>query len=154
MGNLNAERIRYKMSENQIKTALECLSKPNSSPADREKCYFMWKEPSCFSCYHEVAQNALAIITSQEQRIKELTEENERLRAENETLKVATNEQYSHLCDCHDKIAQMLRQKESDTVREMHFEIKKRCIEGGIYPAFVASVIEQVAKEIIDAASE
>jgi uncharacterized coiled-coil protein SlyX len=66
---LNAEQIRYKMSEEQIKTALKCLSKPNSSPADREKCYFMWEEPSCFSCYHEVAQNALALITSQEQRI-------------------------------------------------------------------------------------
>ena len=79
MENLNAEQIRYKMSEMQIKTALECLSKPNSSPADREKCYFMWKEPSCLSCYHEVAQNALALINSQEQRIKELTEENERL---------------------------------------------------------------------------
>ena len=66
---LNAEQIRYKMSEEQIKTALKCLSKPNSSPADREKCYFMWKEPSCLSCYHEVAQNALALITSQEQRM-------------------------------------------------------------------------------------
>ena len=75
MENLNAEQIRYKMSEKQIKTALECLSKPNSSPADREKCYFMWKEPSCFSCYHEVAQNALALINLQEQRIKELGEE-------------------------------------------------------------------------------
>ncbi len=78
MENLNAEQVRYKMSEKQIKTALECLSKPNSSPADREKCYFMWKEPSCFSCYHEVAQNALALINSQEQRIKELTEVVER----------------------------------------------------------------------------
>ena len=78
---LNAERIRYKMSEEQIKTALKCLSKPNSSPADREKCYFMWKEPSCFSCYHEVAQNALALITSLEQRIKELTADLEAVRS-------------------------------------------------------------------------
>lgn len=87
MENLNAEQIRYKMSEKQIKTALECLSKPNSSPADREKCYFMWKEPSCFSCYHEVAQNALALINSQEQRTKELVENNERLRAEQSKIK-------------------------------------------------------------------
>ena len=70
------------MSEKQIKTALECLSKPNSSPADREKCYFMWKEPSCLSCYHEVAQNALALINSQEQRIKELGEDNEYLKTQ------------------------------------------------------------------------
>ena len=92
MENLNADQIRYKMSEKQIKTALECLSKPNSSPADREKCYFMWKEPSCLSCYHEVAQNALALITSQEQRIKELGEENV-----SKWIPIESNEKPQHL---------------------------------------------------------
>ena len=45
-----------------VMRALECLSKPNSSPDDRQKCFFMWKEPSCFNCYHEVAKNALALL--------------------------------------------------------------------------------------------
>jgi hypothetical protein len=36
----------------------------------------------------------------------------------------------------------------ADTVRKMHSLIKERCIAGGIYPAFVASTIEKVAKEI------
>ena len=36
----------------------------------------------------------------------------------------------------------------ADTVREMHKEIKDRCIKGGIYPAFVASTIDQIAKEM------
>ena len=148
---LNAERIRYKMSEEQIKTALKCLSKPNSSPADREKCYFMWKEPSCFSCYHEVAQNALALITSQEQnifelenrlkecengyegtlyldrcklhdaeeKIKELTEENERLRSENKTVAKRTARKFvkmlkSHDCRCDSCINEIKKEIENE----------------------------------------
>ena len=38
----------------------------------------------------------------------------------------------------------------ADTVRKMHSEIKKRCIKGGIYPAFVASTIDQIAKEMLE----
>lgn len=34
----------------------------------------------------------------------------------------------------------------ADTVRKMHSEIKERCIKGGIYPAFVASTIDQIEK--------
>lgn len=38
----------------------------------------------------------------------------------------------------------------TDTVRKMQAEIKARCIKGGIYPAFVARVVEDVAKEILE----
>ena len=38
----------------------------------------------------------------------------------------------------------------ADTVREMHSKIKERCIKGGIYPAFVANVIDQIAKEMME----
>ena len=38
----------------------------------------------------------------------------------------------------------------ADTVRKMHSEIKERCIKGGIYPAFVASTIDQIAKEMVE----
>lgn len=39
----------------------------------------------------------------------------------------------------------------ADTVRKMHSEIKERCIKGGIYPAFVASTIDKIAKEMLEA---
>lgn len=42
----------------------------------------------------------------------------------------------------------------ADTVRKMHSEIEKRCIKGGIYPAFVKSTIDQIAKEMEEAAYE
>ena len=38
-----------------------------------------------------------------------------------------------------------------DAVRKMQAEIKKRCIEGGIYPVLVKSTIDQVAKELLEA---
>lgn len=68
---------------------------------------------------------------------KELTEENERLRADCVKGANALIEEI-----------QKNRTIEADTVRETHSEIKERCIKGGIYPAFVARVVEEVAKEI------
>ena len=41
------------------------------------------------------------------------------------------------------------RQGRTDAVRKMQTEIKERCIKGGIYPAFVASTIDQIAKEML-----
>ena len=42
-----------------------------------------------------------------------------------------------------------LRKERADTVRKMQSEIEARCIKGGIYPAFVKSTIDQIAKELI-----
>ena len=80
-----------------------------------------------------------------------LTEENERLRAENETLKIATNEQYSHLCDCLDKIAEMLRQKEADTVREFADRLKTKTYTNNYCQEIVLeSDIDQISKEMLE----
>ena len=38
----------------------------------------------------------------------------------------------------------------ADTVRKMQERIKEHCIKGGIYPAFVASTIDQIAKEMLE----
>lgn len=35
-------------------------------------------------------------------------------------------------------------------VSKMQTEIEKRCIKGGIYPAFVKSTIDQIAKEMLE----
>lgn len=93
-------------------------------------------------------------------KVEELTEENEdltikllarmmalttlgavkkELTAENERLHASCTELTQNLHEC-----------KADTVRKMHSEIKKRCIEGGIYPAFVASTIDRVAKEMLE----
>jgi hypothetical protein len=70
MENLNAEAV---------KKALECCSK------HPPRCkYCPYQGVSC--CTNEHRKDALALITSQEQRIKELTVDNERLRKHNITL--------------------------------------------------------------------
>jgi hypothetical protein len=38
----------------------------------------------------------------------------------------------------------------ANTVRKMQAEIINRCIHGGIYPAFVASTIDKIAKEMLE----
>ena len=42
------------------------------------------------------------------------------------------------------------RETRADTVRKMQSEIEARCIKGGIYPAFVASTIDQIANELME----
>lgn len=67
------------MTEKDIIKALMCLTKDNSSCDDRLHCYFLFKEPSCFNCYHEVAKNALALINRQKSEIADLRETNKHL---------------------------------------------------------------------------
>lgn len=72
-----------------------------------------------------------------------LNEENKRLTEENEKLSQSLANSKS-----------ILANSKADTVRQMQSEIKERCIKGGIYPAFVASTIDQIAEEIIGDAKQ
>jgi hypothetical protein len=83
-------------------------------------------------------RNALALINSQEQRIKELTEQAYRLECD---LQLNADEK---------AVAKAIEQTKKATVRKMQSEIKERCIKGGIYPAFVARMIDQIAKEMLE----
>ncbi len=82
---------------------------------------------TCDICFPNTVKNALSLI-------KELTEENERLR--NSSIDYRN-------------IPEIKAKERADTVWKMHSEIEARCIKGGIYPAFVKSTIDQIAKEMI-----
>jgi hypothetical protein len=87
--------------------------------------------------------------------VSELKAEIEILSKENETLKITTIDQYSHLCDCHDKIAEMLRQKEADTVKKMQERLKAETITiqdhtGKLGSVVLVGTIDQIAKEILE----
>ena len=113
------------MNREQIVKALEC-------------CTF---SPKCEECpiggndCIELDQNALSFI-------RELTEENRLLQSrvllENH-LRTRADEMLAH-------VASVVK---ADTVRKMQEMVKERCTKGGIYPAFVARVIEQVAEETL-----
>ena len=129
-------------SEKIIK-ALECCA----VWGDCKKCPydgmpFKSKKDNC--AYHSTT-DALALIKEQQAEI-------ETLRVENETLKIATNDQYAHLCDCHDKIAEMLRQKEADTVKKMQEKLKLQWWSDATPHDMdiLHSVIDRVAKEILE----
>jgi hypothetical protein len=93
------------------------------------------------------AQFCLEHAQFYEQKIKELTEENERLKLDVEVCG-------AELSRYTENIVQMAKQDRADTVQKMQSEIEKRCIKGGIYPAFVASTIDQIAKEMLEGASK
>lgn len=134
MENLNAEQVK-----NEIQSLIKAL----------KDCGGWVKRGNGEGWFnHEILADALALIN-------QLTEENERLRAENETLKIATNDQYAHLCDCHDNIAEMLREKEADTVREMLQRIKDDAASISLLsnpPKFMLEIredaLDQIAKEL------
>jgi hypothetical protein len=63
------------MDREQIIKALECCTRSGCSDNETKDCPLKPYE----DCTTRLATNALALITSQEQTIKELTEENERL---------------------------------------------------------------------------
>lgn len=46
------------------------------------------------------------------------------------------------------------KQGKIDAVQRMRDTIKERCFKGGIYPMFVASVVANVAKELIEEANQ
>ena len=124
------------LNAEQIKKALECCVKVggyrdaqicNDCPLSEKRCAILLPE------------NALALINSQEQRIKELTEENERLRVS-----------LINTTDAYDFVNGIVLKSKADTVRKMHSEIEERCIKGGIYPAFVKRTIDQIAKEMLE----
>lgn len=75
MENLNAERI---------KSDLKHCSFGKDKPTCEGCNYKPWIKPRCFGL---LCSNALALVTSQEQRIKELAEENAEVKANWQKLK-------------------------------------------------------------------
>ena len=146
------------LNREQIIKALECCT-------SEKGCTGCPRFLSLMGCSRQNMIDALTLI-------KELTEENERLRAEltgankdkqilfdeissledeaekaidiaesNIRAEIASGGTSCHWCE--DKV-------KADTVRKMQSEIEARCLKGGIYPAFVKSTIDQIAKEMLE----
>ena len=116
------------MEKDLIIKALECCFSDGSC----DGCPYTER----VDCRRELERNALSLI-------KELTEENERLRG-----CVMSEEQVRNIAN--ETIQQGIFIIKADTVRKMQSEIEARCIKGGIYPAFVARVVDEVVKEMLE----
>ena len=102
-------------------------------------------------CYNLLAYHALDLINRQKAEIERLKSDvsvsrdaymSMTDRYDFEKEKVARAKQ-----KCID-IAKALKTAKSEAITEYHEEVKKRCIEGGIYPAFVERVMSDVRKEM------
>ena len=104
-------------------------------------------DQGCFDCGHmpvEISRSILALI-------KELTEEIKDLEADYDRVyEQAEADIHANMADggtsCHWCIAGHKR----DTVHKMQSMIKEECIAGGIWPAFVARVVENVGKKLLE----
>lgn len=131
MENLNAE---------QVKKALECCTLGDCTPCPYHQIYV--------GCRDRMAEDALALSNSQEQRIGELAEENERLKAK--------NKRYAELEEgC---LVTGYNNIKADTVRNMQ-ERLKQYIDVGHYRSpteicfselDVANIIDRIAKEMLE----
>ncbi len=98
--------------------------------------------PAYDFCYGQewVVENALALC-------RDLTEENERLARDKSYWKKRAESRELE----HDKaVKKGYSWGKADTIRRMHKIIGERCIEGGIYPSFVAHTITEVAEELLE----
>ncbi len=87
---------------------------------------------SCEYCEYKSDIDVCSIKDDALSLIINLAEENEKIGIENFDL----------ICE--------LSRIRKETVRKMQSEIKERCIKGGIFPAFVASTIDEIAKEMLE----
>ena len=154
------------LNAEQIKKALECCQFRHIKKNCDECKYHRWIEPACRDL---ICQDALALINSQEQRIKELTEnlhatrteltrvqeENERLRAENEALAISEVKE----CEISQMLVYRIRDKHpavmaviSDTVRKMQEALEQRIHSKLSYHGWYLkeTVIAETAKELLE----
>ena len=99
---------------------------------------------ACENCMPNTVRNALALITSQEQRIKELTEENERLREDNEIK----SQKRANIFE----IANAFDRGRTDGVRKMQEALEHRIHSKLSYHGWYLkeTVIDQIAKEMLE----
>ena len=158
------------LKRDEIIKALECCK--TTTPEDCIECPYRNKGNSLYTgCVNTLVKDTLSLINEltakteaqdivitelrkcldkanhdadrYARKIKELTEENERLIDECGNQSTLWRQHFESI---YETAKDTLK---ADTVREMRKEIEARCIKGGIYPAFVKSTINQIAEEMI-----
>jgi hypothetical protein len=143
------------MEREQITKALECHI--SGKLTNCEHCPFDKTHLFNSTCVQAMCENALSLI-------KELTEENERLRTEVNKLDALSDEmgvdidvKLKTIFELEDKLkaekADVMYFKDqikADTVRRMQSDIQEACLKGGIWPTFVAGVVKGVGERILE----
>ena len=124
------------LNRDQIAKALDWLDSLVGNSNDSDIAMFTYQLLGILydTCEELTEKNAIQVVAAIEldKQVESLTEENERLNSS---------------CT---ELTRNLHTVQAATVNTMYSEIKERCIKGGIYPAFVASVVTDVAKELLE----
>ena len=93
---------------------------------------------------YDILVNALTLI-------KELTEEIKDLEADYDRVyEQAEADIHGNMADGGTSCHWCMDKTKADIVKKMQTMIKEECIAGGIYPAFVARVVENVEREMLE----
>ena len=117
------------MTDNEIIKALECCL--DISPSTCKNCPLFNVTNSTMVCSKIATKSALDLITRQQAEI-------ERLNKEIQITK-----------DAYTMLQTKIEIIKSEAVKEFADEFERRCIKGGIYPAFVKRQLENVKKEMV-----
>ena len=145
MENLNAE---------QVKKALKCCGEYTHGTTCNNCPYMHIELADNEICSNRMSQDALALITSQEQRIKELTEENERMKkALNTGMYIVRSYRGSgNSAHLRELVRVRMDAVRADTVRKMLEKLHARKVSYGNITFRVVPLddIDHVAKEILE----
>lgn len=143
------------LNKEQTIKALECCG--GGIVTDCQECprYYIDADTTT-ECMEGLIRDALALIKELaeevEQRIEDYSESQksweiayDKLEVENERLQIQAD-MWESTAYCEKDRCNTI---EVATVLKMRSEIERRCIEGGIYPAFVKRVINNVAEEMV-----
>ena len=130
------------------------LKKRERIISDLEHCKFGKGKPNCEECNYKpwikprcwqlLCSDALALINELTEEIKDLETDYDRIYAQAEADirgNMADGGTSCHWC---------IEGHKRDTIEQMQTMIKEECIAGGIWPAFVARVVENVGKKLLE----
>ena len=136
------------MTDEQIIKALECCRSENGN--DCERCQYtkiVYRQGEG-GCTNRLMQDALNLIIRQQKELEAkhahilcLNAEVERL---TEEVEIKSQKRANIF-----EISSAYERGRAEAITKYHEEVKKRCIEGGIYPAFVNRQMEDVRKEMV-----
>ena len=141
------------MKREQIIKALECciVNDWNSTKCNECPIY-----NGGGGCIDELKEATLTLINSQEQRIGELTEENERLKNSITFQVVMPDDKMEEIkAECLERVELDVKKCRADTVRKMQERLEAETITiqdhtGKLGSVVLVSTIDQIAKEILE----
>ena len=144
------------MKDKEIIKALELCIQVDSDVCD--KCPFYDEESGCLG--GDLRIPALDLINRQKAENEELQLKNSEFEIELEEMRLWKNLQQAEIkelqkgldiwIDIAHRETLCVEQAKAEAIKDFAEEVERRCVAGGIYPAFVRATIKRVKEEMTD----